>query len=169
MMIATQPMARRITQHRPGLTLLELLGVLVILSLVATVATVSLRHIASRSRIRHTVDRMQWLHESTRRLAASTEAEWQLEFQPQRGQCLRRRSGDKTATVMSGELQVRKLLHTRNSPAEKFIIRYRPSGTSDWCLVEIAEGNGILLSGTTSQTLYPVETSDAEEILREAE
>lgn len=168
-MKVNRPVSNRRSGRRLGLTLLELLGVLVILSLVAGIGTVSLKHIVGRARIRHTVDRLQWLHESTRRLATSTQAEWQLEFQPEEGRCLRRRSGDTTATVVSGELQITSLLHTVTSRSDNLVIRYHPSGASDWCFAETEAGTGILLCGSTSQTLYPMETSDAKKILRETE
>jgi type II secretory pathway pseudopilin PulG len=153
-----------------GLTLIELLGVLVILSLVATTGTVSLRHIAGKARVRHTVDRLQWLHESTRKLAVSTKEEWFLEFDTDRGLCRRRRQGDDDATLVGSELQLHNILHVnKRERSSSPTIRYLPFGESDWCFAEITDGQGILLSGSTSQTLYPVVTNDAKSILREAQ
>lgn len=165
-----EPFPCKTHSRQVGLTLIELLGVLVILSLVATTGTISLKHIANKARVRHTVDRLQWLHESTRKLAISTKDEWSLEFDTDRGLCRRRRHGDDSATLVGSEMQLHDILqNNKRERSSSRTIRYRPFGESDWCFAEITDGQGILLSGSTSQTLYPVATNDAKSILREAQ
>lgn len=117
-------------QTRAGLTLLEMLGVLMLLAIASTTVALSMLTLSARAREQQQLEQVRYHHEQARRLAITRAASVLLEYDAEAHVLTRRMADDaaETKTVMSQLADFHWVVAGSNGTPASIQIRYSPTG-----------------------------------------